>query len=91
MTSNPLRSADSVLDGVVDGLGPDDAAVVLATLISRGATRLHNLARTEAAARKEQPEWPVWAQLQNATRALVLQASTCRDLAARLHPQGRKE
>jgi len=40
--------------------------------------------RAEAGARKDQPDWPLWAQLQNASRSLVLQASTCRDLAARL-------
>jgi hypothetical protein len=47
-------------------------------------TRLHNVARAEATARKNQPDWPAWAQLQNAARSLVLQASTCRDLALRL-------
>jgi hypothetical protein len=53
-------------------------------LVNRAGTRLHNLARGEAAAHKDQPEWPAWAQLQNAARGLVLQASTCRDLASRL-------
>jgi hypothetical protein len=76
--------ADAVIDGVVDGLVPEEAALALAGLVSRAVTRLHNLSRTEANARKEQADWPLWAQLQNASRALVLQASTCRDLAARL-------
>jgi hypothetical protein len=48
--------------------------------------QLHTLARTEAARRKDTPGWPAWAQLQNAARSLVLQASTCRDLARRLPP-----
>jgi hypothetical protein len=52
-------------------------------------TRLHNLGRTTAAARKAQPDWPLWAQLQNASRSLVLQASTCRTLAARLAGRAR--
>jgi len=76
--------ADAVLDGLAQGGRPEDAALALAVLLNRAGTRLHNLTRGEAAARKEQPEWPAWAQLQNASRTLVLQASTCRDLAARL-------
>ena len=76
--------ADTLLTSLADGLGPADAALALAVLLNRAGTRLHNLARGEASAHKEQPEWPAWAQLQNASRTLVLHASTCRDLAARL-------
>ena len=75
---------DAVLGPLVDGRAPEEAAQALAQLINRAAARLHTLARGEAAARKEQPDWPQWAQLQNAARALVLHASTCRDLAQRL-------
>jgi len=76
--------ADALLTRLADGLGPAEAALALAILSNRTAARLHNLSRHESAARKEQPDWPAWAQLQNATRTMVLQASTCRDLAARL-------
>ena len=76
--------ADTLLAGLADGLGPEDAALALAVLLNRAGARLHNLSRGEASARKDRPEWPAWAQLQNASRTLVLQASTCRDLAARL-------
>jgi hypothetical protein len=76
--------ADAALGRLTDGLGPHAAALALAVLANRTAARLHTLSRTEAAARKEQPDWPAWAQLQNAARTLVLQASTCRDLATRL-------
>ncbi len=76
--------ADRVLSHLVDGLGPDEAALALAVLANRAAARLHTLARTAAGERKAQPDWPAWAQLQNAARTMVLQASTCRDLAARL-------
>jgi hypothetical protein len=76
--------ADTLLTTVVEGLGPADAALALAVLVNRASARLHNLSRGEATAHKEQPEWPAWAQLQNASRSMVLQASTCRDLAARL-------
>jgi hypothetical protein len=78
------READELLGGLADSLEAEEAALALAVLISRAVTRLHNLSRGQASARKDQPEWPAWAQLQNAARSLVLQASTCRDLAARL-------
>ena len=76
--------ADQALDGLVADRAPEETALALAVLVTRAVTRLHNLSRAEAAARKEQPDWPVWAQLQNASRTLILQASTCRDLALRL-------
>jgi len=82
------RLADEALGGLVGEQPAEEAALALAVLINRAVTRLHGLSRGEATARKEQPDWPLWAQLQNASRSLVLQASTCRDLAARL--AGRK-
>jgi hypothetical protein len=82
-------AADAAIAGLSAGLGPEQTALALAVLANRAVTRLHALGRTEAAARKGQPEWPVWAQLQNASRSLVLQASTCRTLAARLAGRSR--
>jgi hypothetical protein len=76
--------ADALIATLADELAPEDAVLALAVLLNRAGTRLHNLSRGQASARKDQPEWPAWAQLQNASRTLVLQASTCRDLAARL-------
>jgi len=76
--------ADGLLAGLVDGRGPEDAALALAVLLNRAATRLHTLGRAQASGHKDQPAWPAWAQLQNAARTMVLQASTCRDLATRL-------
>jgi hypothetical protein len=64
--------------------GPTEAAHLLAVLVNRAVTRLHSLARAEAAAARDTPSWPAWAQLQNASRGLILQASTCRELAQRL-------
>ena len=81
--------ADAYLAQLLGGLGVDEAALALAVLGNRVATRLHSLARAEAGARKGQPDWPAWAQLQNASRNAVLQASTCRDLAARLTGRSR--
>lgn len=84
MSRDFQAEADTHLAHLVEGLATDEAALALAVLASRVATRLHNVARAESTARKGEPEWPAWAQLQNASRTLVLQASTCRDLAARL-------
>jgi hypothetical protein len=74
----------AAVDALVEGLAPEAAAATLAGLINRAAARLHTLARAQAAGRKDQPDWAAWAQLQNASRSLVLQSSTARDLAARL-------
>ena len=76
--------ADALLEGYLGGLPPAEAAQALAVLSARAVARLYALARAQAAANREAPAWPVWAQLQNAARAQVLQASTCRDLALRL-------
>jgi hypothetical protein len=80
MTTTP----DNLIEALIGGLGPEASAVALAGLVNRAAGRLHTLSRAQATAHKDQPAWPAWAQLQNASRALVLQSSTCRDLAARL-------
>jgi hypothetical protein len=82
--SDVPASADAALDALTAELAPEEAAQTLAAVANRAATRLHNLARAEAQARKGQPSWAGWAGLQNAARALVLQTSTCRDLAAKL-------
>lgn len=76
--------ADASITALREGLEGPTAALALAVLAGRAATQLHNLARTEATASKGSPAWPSWAALQNATRNVVLQASTCRDLASRL-------
>jgi hypothetical protein len=78
------ETPDNLIDALVADVAPEAAAAALAALINRAAARLHTLSRGQASAHKDAPEWPAWAQLQNASRALVLQASTCRDLAARL-------
>lgn len=76
--------ADTYLSEATEGLPPADAALQLAVLANRAATRLHNLARSEATARKGEAEWPAWAALQNATRSVVLSASSARDLAQKI-------
>jgi hypothetical protein len=76
--------ADAALGQLIGGLAPAEAALALAVLANRTAARLHTLSRSAAAERKDQPDWPAWAQLQNAARTMVLQASTCRELAQRV-------
>ena len=78
------QAIDGLIASLTDGLTPEQAAQALALLAARTATRTHTLARAEAGARRGAPDWPAWAALQNAARQLVLQASTCRDLAGRL-------
>ena len=78
-----------MLGGLVDGLETEDAALAMAVLVNRAAARLHSLTRTAATATKGEPDWPLWARLQNASRGLVLQATTCRALAARLAGRNR--
>ena len=80
-------AVDAAIDSLLEGASPEESALRLATLVNRAAARLHTHARNEAAARKEQVDWPTWAQLQNASRSIVLQASTCRDLALRIAGQ----
>lgn len=75
--------ADAYIAGATQELGAEEGALALSVLANRAATRLHNLAREQALARKGAPEWATWAALQNATRNVVLQASTARDLAAK--------
>lgn len=88
-SSNDVTArVDAAIAELTSALAPEDAAHLLAVLANRTATRLHTLTRAESTGRKEQPDWPIWAQLQNASRSLVLQASTCRDLAQRLRLKG---
>ena len=82
--SEASSNLDATLDALLEGAAPEDAARTLALVVNRSAARLHTLARSESAARKGEADWPAWAQLQNAARSLVLQASTCRDLSNRL-------
>ncbi|MBI4494546.1 MAG: hypothetical protein HY690_17340 [Chloroflexi bacterium] len=75
---------DRFLKASTDGLAAEEAAYVLAVLLNRGAAELTRLARAVAAERKGNPDWGRWAALHNTARALVLQASTARDVAAQL-------
>jgi hypothetical protein len=76
--------ADAALARLVAELEPSEAALALAVLLRRTATRLHGLARERSSAVRGEADWPSWAGLQNAARSVLLQASTCRDLAAKL-------
>ncbi len=79
-------AADGALAQLTADLPPEAAALALALVLRRSATQLHTLSRQRATALRGEPAWPSWAALQNATRGALLQASTCRDLAAKLSP-----
>jgi hypothetical protein len=79
-----VAAADATLGAALDGLDAVEASQLLSALANRAAVRLHGLTRGEATARKGQADWAAWAALQNAARTLVLQSSTCRDMAGRL-------
>lgn len=79
-------AADAAVAQLTADLAPEEAALMLALVLRRGATQLHSLARQRAGALRGEPAWPTWAALQNAARSSVLQSSTCRDLAAKLAP-----
>jgi hypothetical protein len=73
LLSEALRSED-----------PLEQAADIAAVLHRASVELLKLARTQATATKGEPEWGSWAGLQNTTRSLVLQASTCRDLIGKI-------
>jgi hypothetical protein len=79
-------TADALLAQLSAELPPEEAALALALVLRRSATQLHTLSRQRAASLRGEPAWPSWAALQNAARGALLQASTCRDLAAKLTP-----
>ncbi|MFN0071380.1 MAG: hypothetical protein ACKVVP_07825 [Chloroflexota bacterium] len=66
---------------------PAEDTELLVTLLHRAAVELNKSARERATATKGTPDWGTWAGLQNTTRGLVLQASTCRDLVRKIRSQ----
>jgi hypothetical protein len=68
-----------------------EAALVLASIANRAAAALHQLARSEANARKGLPDWGRWASLTNASRDAILRTATCRQTANQLVESGRAE
>jgi hypothetical protein len=61
-----------------------EGALILAAIANRATAALHQLARSEANARKGQPDWGRWASLVNASRDAVLRTATCRQTANQL-------
>src|SRR2546427_11730803 len=61
-----------------------EGAFLLAAIANRATAALHQVARSEASARKGQPEWGRWASLVNASRDAVLRTATCRQAASQL-------
>ena len=79
------QSVEQLVRAAVADRPPAAAGLALAEMSSRVAVELHKLARTEAQARRGQPDWGSWAKLANAARTAVLQAASCRDAARELN------
>ena len=76
--------ADRLMADLLADLSDEEAVYAVAVLVNRAATELHRRVRAGAGARRGEESWAVWAGLQNVSRNLVLQSSTCRDSAASL-------
>jgi hypothetical protein len=61
-----------------------EATLVLALIANRAAAALHQVARSEASARKGQPNWGRWAALANVSRDAVLRTAAGRQTATQL-------
>lgn len=61
-----------------------EATLMLASIANRATAALHQVARTEAAARKGQPDWGRWAALSNVSRDAVLRTAASRQSATQL-------
>jgi hypothetical protein len=61
-----------------------EATLLLASIANRATAALHQVARTEAAARKGQPDWGRWAALANVSRDAVLRTAASRQSATQL-------
>ena len=66
-----------------------EATLVLASIANRAAAALHQVARSEAAARKGQPDWGRWAALSNVSRDAVLRTAAGRQTATQLAQAGK--
>lgn len=58
-----------------------EAAATLAAIAHRATNDLHKVARAEAGARRDLPEWGAWAALANAARDAVLKLAAVRRTA----------
>jgi hypothetical protein len=80
--------AQARVDGLIRelqaGLAGEQSVYMVALLANRAAAELHRLAKLQATATKGEPSWGSWASLQNAARRLVLDATSAREVAAKL-------
>jgi hypothetical protein len=79
-----LERANALLAQVRAEIDSSQDVELLALLLHRTAVELNKSARASTTSAKGTPQWGAWAGLQNTTRGLVLQASTCRDLVRKL-------
>jgi hypothetical protein len=80
--------AQARVDGLIrelqTGLAEEQGVYMVALLGNRAAAELHRLAKAQATATKGEAAWGSWASLQNAARRLVLDATSAREVAAKL-------
>ena len=85
-----LERANALLAEARAEVGSDRDVELLVLLLHRTAVELNKSARANATTTKGTRDWGAWAGLQNTTRGLVLQASTCRDIVRKLSDRGTK-
>jgi hypothetical protein len=86
MTDNVdlAERVNALLAEARNDISSEDDPELLVLLLHRAAVELNKSARARSTQLKGTPDWGAWAGLQNTTRGLVLQASTCRDLVRKL-------
>jgi hypothetical protein len=77
----PSEVRESLARLASGAISPEEAAAALAAIAHRAANDLHKLARAEASARRDRPEWGPWAALANAARDAVLKTAAIRRTA----------
>jgi hypothetical protein len=68
-----------------------EATVQLASIANRATAALHQVARSEATARKGQSDWGKWAGLVNISRDAVLRTAASRQTATQLSQVDRSQ
>lgn len=81
---DPRAEAERVITSALEAWPEAERVRLLTALLHRASVELNKSARQRSNETRGQPEWGTWAGLQNTTRSLVLQASTCRDLVEKL-------
>lgn len=77
----PIEVRDALARLTSGAVPRAEAAATLAAIAHRATNDLHRVARAEAGARRDLPEWGAWAALANAARDAVLKMAAIRRTA----------